>query len=82
VVVNVRRILAIELIVAAQALDLRLADCVEAGLHVRPGAGVVEAQARVRAVVPHLDRDRIQTSDIEAATVLIRSGMLDDLVAE
>jgi histidine ammonia-lyase len=43
---------------------------------------VVEAQARVRAVVPHLDRDRIQTSDIEAATVLIRSGMLDDLVAE
>ena len=81
VVANVQRILALELVVAAQALDLRLALCAEAGLVVRPGAGVVEAHARVRAAVPHLDRDRLQTPDIEAAARLIRSGALDDLVA-
>jgi histidine ammonia-lyase len=82
VVANVQRILALELLVAAQALDFRLANSAEAGLTVVPGAGVAEAHARVRAVVPHLDRDRIQTADIEAAARLIRQGALVDLVAE
>jgi histidine ammonia-lyase len=82
VVANVQRILALELIVAAQALDFRLARLAAEGLDVAPGAGVVEAHARLRAVVPHLDRDRIQTGDIEAAADLIRSGALMDLVAE
>ena len=82
VVANVQRILAIELMVGAQALDLRLARTAEAGLQVRPGAGVAEAHARIRAVVSHLDRDRQQTADIEAAAVLIREGALVDLVEE
>jgi histidine ammonia-lyase len=82
VVANVQRILALELIVAAQALDFRLARVAGEGLDVAPGAGVIEAHARLRAVVPHLDRDRIQTGDIEAAANLIRSGALMDLVAE
>ena len=82
VVANVQRILAIELLVAAQALDFRLARVAAEGLDVTPGAGVVEAHARLRSVVPHLDRDRIQTGDIEAAAALIRSGALLDLVAE
>jgi histidine ammonia-lyase len=82
VVANVRHILAIELLVGAQALDFRLARSVEAGLVVRPGTGVAAAHARIRAVVPHLERDRRQTADIEAAVELIREGALIDLVAE
>jgi histidine ammonia-lyase len=82
VVANVQRILAIELLVAAQALDLRLSLCAEAGLAVRPGTGVADAQTRVRRVVSHLDRDRLQAPDIEAAVALIREGALVDLVAE
>ena len=82
VVANVQRILALELLVGAQALDFRLARSVEAGLEVRPGAGVALAHARVRAVVPHLDRDRLQTPDIEAAVRLIQEGALVDLIGE
>ena len=79
VVANVQRILALELMCAAQALDFRLAQSAEAGLSVAPGAGVVEAHRRIRAVIPHLDRDRLQTADIEAATALVRDGALADL---
>jgi histidine ammonia-lyase len=79
VVANVQRILALELLVAAQALDFRLARSVESGLSVRPGAGVREAHRRVREVVTHLDHDRLQTADIEAATRLVREGALVDL---
>jgi histidine ammonia-lyase len=82
-VANVQRILAIELLVAAQALDLRLArtgTVAEGALDAHPGAGVEEALRRIRAVVPHLDHDRLQTADIEAATKLVRDGALVDLV--
>jgi histidine ammonia-lyase len=82
VVANVQRILAIELLVSAQALDFRLSRVAEAGLSVHPGVGVAEAHARIRAVVPHLDHDRLQTADIAAATALVRDGALVDLVAE
>ena len=78
VVTNVQRILAMELLVAAQALDLRLAQS-PAGQEVRPGVGVAEAHARIRSVVTHLDRDRLQTADIEAAFTLVRDGALADL---
>jgi histidine ammonia-lyase len=80
VIANVQRIVALELMCAAQALDLRLMRSREAGLSVVPGAGVVEAQRRVRAVVPHLDHDRLQTADIGAAVALVRDGALSDLV--
>jgi histidine ammonia-lyase len=79
VLTNVQRIVALELLVAAQALDLRLAAIAADGRQVRPGAGVSEAHARIREVVAHLDRDRLQTSDIEAATLLVRDGRLVDL---
>ncbi len=78
VVANVRRILAIELIAGAQALDFRLA-ATDSKSKLRPGTGVEEAHARIRAVVPHLDRDRLQTADIESAVELIRTGALVDL---
>jgi histidine ammonia-lyase len=80
VLANVQRIIAIELLVAAQALDFRLAGIAAEGSTVRPGAGVEEAHRRVRSVVSHLDRDRLQGSDIESATRLVREGSLVDLV--
>jgi histidine ammonia-lyase len=80
VVANVQHILALELLCATQGLDFRLAQSVEAGLKVGLGSGVGEARRRVRQVVSHLDRDRIQTPDIEAALGLIKAGTLVDLV--
>jgi histidine ammonia-lyase len=75
VVGHVERILAIELLVAAQALDLRLAEQGE----VAPGAGVGEALARVRAGISHLDGDREPGPDIAAATAMVHDGALVDL---
>jgi histidine ammonia-lyase len=75
VLANVERILAIELLVAAQALDLRLAASDGAA----PGAGVAEALARVRARVRHLDGDREPGPDLAGATALVRDGALADL---
>ena len=49
---GVQRIVSIELIVAAQALDLRLASMAEGGEAPGPGAGVAEAQRRIRAMWP------------------------------
>ncbi|HET9083581.1 MAG TPA: histidine ammonia-lyase [Candidatus Limnocylindrales bacterium] len=75
---GVQRILSIELIVAAQALDLRLASMSgavgsDAPL---PGAGVAEAQRRIRRQVAHLDRDREPGPDLAAAYALVADGAL------
>ena len=72
---HVERVLAIELLCAAQGLDLRLARLPGA----RPGTGVADAHARIRAVVAHLDGDREPGPDLAAATGLVRSGGLADL---
>ncbi len=78
---HVEQILAIELLVAAQALDLRLAEQAEgeAGDRSVPGAGVGEALARVRARVAHLDGDREPAADLAAATDMVHEGLLADL---
>jgi histidine ammonia-lyase len=73
---HVERILAIELLVAAQALDLRMAGPESAA----PGAGVAEAMARVRARVRHLDGDREPGPDLAEATAIVHDGALVDLV--
>ncbi|MFO7533233.1 MAG: histidine ammonia-lyase [Candidatus Limnocylindrales bacterium] len=70
-----QRILAIELICAAQGLDLRLG--MQPGTS--PGAGVADAHARIRAVIAHLGHDREPGADIEAAMRLVRDGALVDL---
>ena len=69
VVENVRTCLAIELLVAAQALDLRQP--------IRPAARVAEAHHRIRDAVPHLDEDRQLNRDIEAVCRLVDEGVLD-----
>jgi histidine ammonia-lyase len=72
---HVERIVAIELVCAARALDLRIA----ASDGARPGAGVAAAHARVRAVVPAWTRDREPGPDLDAATRLVHGGALVDL---
>jgi histidine ammonia-lyase len=74
---HVERILAIELLVAAQALDLRLSRPEHAGA--APGAGVAEALARIRGRVRHLDGDREPGPDIAEATSIVHDGLLVDL---
>jgi histidine ammonia-lyase len=69
VVENVRTCLAIEMLVAAQALDLRRS--------LRPAARVAEAHRRIREVVPHLDEDRELHRDISAVCRLVDEGGLD-----
>ena len=66
VVQNVQRVLAIELLCAAQALDFRRP--------LRPGRGVAEAHALVRAIVPPLGRDRVLGPDIEAVAAAVAAG--------
>jgi histidine ammonia-lyase len=79
---GVERIVAIELVVAAQALDLRLSAMareLDGAPAPSPGVGVAEAHARIRRRIAHLDRDREPGPDLAAATVLVHDGALADL---
>ncbi|HSW43752.1 MAG TPA: aromatic amino acid lyase, partial [Patescibacteria group bacterium] len=82
---HVQRILALELLVGAQALDLRrglvaAARGEPAARAPLPGAGVAEAQRRIRALVAPLVSDREMGADISAVTRLVQRGALVDLV--
>jgi histidine ammonia-lyase len=68
VVTNATRVLACELLCAAQGLEFH------PGL--RPGRGVEAAQEHIRAQVRPLGRDRTLHRDLEAVERLIRSGSL------
>lgn len=68
VVNNVTYGLAIETIVAAQGLDVRLP--------LRAGVGVAAAHDRVREIVPTLVRDRVLSGDFSVVTEMIRDGSL------
>src|SRR3954468_13037825 len=65
VVKNVRRVLAIELMCAAQGLDFRAP--------LKPGRGVTRAHAVTRRHVPKLVEDRVISHDIEALARAIES---------
>jgi histidine ammonia-lyase len=67
---NVRHVLAIELLTAAQAIDLRPDG------PARLGHGTSRAYAEVRKHASYLAHDRPTAPDIEALTGLIRSGAL------
>ena len=82
VLAGVERIVAIELLLGAQALDLRLAELASDGAVAgapEPGAGVAEAHAVIRSRVAHLDRDREPGPDLAAATALVHDGVLAGL---
>jgi histidine ammonia-lyase len=64
---NLRAIIAIELLAAAQGCDF----------HDLPSSTALEAlRASVRKIVPHLEDDRYFAPDIEAAIALLRSNAL------
>jgi histidine ammonia-lyase len=72
---HVEQIVAIELLCATQALDLRL-ERVEGA---RPGAGVGAAHELVRSRIPRLEADREPGPDLAAAIDIVRSGALAGL---
>src|SRR5438309_2011346 len=63
---NTATIVGIELLAAAQGLDLRAP--------LRSSPALEEAKSRLRAVVPFWDQDRAMAPDIAAANRLVRSG--------
>ncbi len=67
---NVRHVLAIELLTACQAIDLRPDG------PIRLGAGTAQAYAAVRRRVPMIVHDRATAADIETLAALIRAGTL------
>ena len=81
---HVEQIVAIELLCAAQALDLRLARMAEdGGTSVpRPGDGVAEAHRLVRERVAPLADDREPGPDLAATLALVRSGVLAELAVD
>ena len=74
---NTTRILAIELIAAAQGIDLRLKN-LGRGIEML-GRGTRRAHAQIRAVIPFLERDRVLAPDIERAAELVLSGELMEI---
>jgi len=73
IVANVRNVLAIELICAAQALDMR-------GCAGRMGKGTDAAYKVVRSAVQRLGEDRVMYKDLEAVAALVEDGTLVDVV--
>ncbi len=69
IVEHTERILAIELMCAAQALEFRRP--------LKSTAKIEDAHDAVRKVVPRLERDRVLSPDIEALAGAIRAGALD-----
>lgn len=78
IVANTQVVLAIELLVAAQALDMKF----EQGSLSREelGKGGRAAYAVVRERVPYLDQDRYLYPDVVTVTGLVRDGTLLDAV--
>ena len=66
IVRNTEDVIAIELLCAAQALDLFT--------NMKPGKGTLAAYQAIRQGVSHLDKDRIISTDISAVKNLMRSG--------
>ncbi|MEP7355789.1 MAG: histidine ammonia-lyase [Anaerolineales bacterium] len=72
IVANVRRIVAIELFTAAQAVDLRLRQTPGAQL----GHGSAAALAAIRRAAAFVDRDQLYGPALEALSAVIQSGEL------
>jgi len=69
IVANTENVVAIELLCAAQALDLFT--------NMKPGEGTLAAYQVIRRAIPHLDRDRFLAADIHAMRALMRG---DDIL--
>jgi len=65
---NTEQVIAVEFLCAAQAMDLFT--------NLKPGEGTLAAYRTVRDAVPHLDKDRVLSKDIESVVRLMRSGKI------
>ena len=72
VVKNTEKVIAIELLCGAQAMDLFT--------NIKPGEGTLMAYKAIRDAIPHLDKDRVLSKDIEAMMHLMRSGKIIEQV--
>lgn len=72
VIRNVESVIAIELLCAAQALDLFT--------NRRPGSGVLAAYRTIREYVSHMEKDRFLSRDIAAIVNLIQNGKILEAV--
>jgi histidine ammonia-lyase len=68
IVANAESVIAVELLCAAQALDLFT--------NLKPGQGTCAAYRSIRKEITHLSQDRILAHDIEAMRQLMRSGTI------
>jgi len=68
IVRNAEHVIAIELLCGAQAMDLFT--------NMKPGEGTLLAYKIIRDEVPHLEKDRIISKDIETMVHLMRSGKI------
>jgi len=68
IVRNTEHVIAIELLCGAQAMDLFT--------NMKPGAGTLIAYKIIRDEVPHLEKDRIISKDIETMVHLMQSGKI------
>jgi histidine ammonia-lyase len=66
IVWNAEHVIAIELLCAAQAMDLFT--------NMRPGEGTYAAYRTIRGVVSHMERDRVLARDIAGVVELLHSG--------
>jgi histidine ammonia-lyase len=72
IVQNAEYVAVIELLCAAQALDLFT--------NMKPGEGTLAAYQAIRREVAHLEKDRVLSQDIEKGVKLMRSGVIIDEV--
>jgi histidine ammonia-lyase len=70
IVDQAERIVAIELMCAAQGLEFRTP--------LKPGRQIALAHAKVRTVVPRLEQDRVLATDIDALADAVRAGVFDE----
>ena len=68
IVANAENVIAIELLCAAQALDLFT--------NMKPGRGTLAAYETIRQVISHLEKDRVIAEDIEAIRKIMRDGSI------
>ena len=71
---NVERVLAVEFLTAAQALDFRAP--------LKPGRGVRVAHEMLRSHVVHAHRDYEVRNDLDACADLLRDGTLSAAVTD
>jgi histidine ammonia-lyase len=72
IVRNSEYVIGIELLCGAQAMDLFT--------NLKPGEGTMAAYQVIRNAIPHLDKDRVLSQDMETMVELMRSGKILDAV--